>query len=211
MKIFYFTGTGNSLAVAKAFGGELISIPQVINEENLSYQDDIIGVVFPTYGWSVPKIVKRFLEKVKFDANYIFAINTYGMIDGSIGKVAQKIAKENGYHFDYINSIVMLNNYQPQFDIAKQKEKLPKKNIEKNLSKIVEDISIRKKLEPKGGLGRKTGTWLMGSVFDFEKSDYAKKYIVDDKCVKCGICAKVCPVGNVKVTDHVEFFDKCVC
>lgn len=28
MKIFYFTATGNSLAVAKKIGGELISIPQ---------------------------------------------------------------------------------------------------------------------------------------------------------------------------------------
>jgi len=31
MTVFYFTSTGNSLTVAKAIGGELISIPQVIN------------------------------------------------------------------------------------------------------------------------------------------------------------------------------------
>jgi len=30
MTIFYFTGTGNSLAIAKSIGGSLISIPQVL-------------------------------------------------------------------------------------------------------------------------------------------------------------------------------------
>ncbi|WP_297634956.1 EFR1 family ferrodoxin [uncultured Clostridium sp.] len=211
MKIFYFTGTGNSLAVAKRFEGELISIPQIINEKNLSYKDEVIGVVFPTYGWNVPKIVREFLKKAKLEANYIFAINTYGMVEGGTGKVAETIAEECGYHFDYINSIMMLDNYQPSFDIAKEKEKLPKKNVEENLTKIVEDIKGKKKLKAKNGLGRKAGTWIMSNVLNFEKSDYAKQYTVDDNCVKCGICAKVCPKGNIKVTDYVEFFEDCVC
>ena len=30
-----------------------------------------------------------------------------------------------------------------------------------------------------------------------------------DKCIRCGICAKVCPANNIKVTDHVEFSDHC--
>ena len=47
MKIFYFTATGNSLAVAKKLGGELISIPQVKGKH--TFRDDVIGVVFPTY------------------------------------------------------------------------------------------------------------------------------------------------------------------
>lgn len=33
MKIFYFTGKGNSLAVAKRLNGELVSIPQVMKEK----------------------------------------------------------------------------------------------------------------------------------------------------------------------------------
>ena len=76
MKIIYFTGTGNSLAVAKKIGGELIAIPQAKEQ---TYKDDVIGVVFPTYGCMLPGIVKRFLEGVKLEADYIFAIATYGM------------------------------------------------------------------------------------------------------------------------------------
>ncbi|MGL4740338.1 MAG: EFR1 family ferrodoxin [Sarcina sp.] len=211
MKIFYFTGTGNSLSVAKRFNGDLISIPQIINEKVLNFKDDIIGVIFPTYGWNVPKIVREFLEKSKLEADYMFAINTYGMLDGNTGEVAETIAKKSGYHFDYINSIAMLDNYQPQFDIVKEKKNLYKKNIEENIIKIVKDVKEQKILKARTGVGRKAGTWFMQSVLNFEKPDYAKNYIVDDNCVKCGICAKVCPAGNVKVTDKVEFFNQCLC
>jgi flavodoxin len=47
MKILYFTGTGNSLAVAKRIGGELLSIPQEIHKKEMTYSDDAIGLVFP--------------------------------------------------------------------------------------------------------------------------------------------------------------------
>ena len=43
MKILYFTATGNSLAVAKKLGGELISIAQVKDKQ--TFRDDVIGVV----------------------------------------------------------------------------------------------------------------------------------------------------------------------
>jgi flavodoxin len=46
MTIFYFTDTGNSFAIAKAIGGILISVPQVIDSDNLHFKDDAIGLVF---------------------------------------------------------------------------------------------------------------------------------------------------------------------
>ena len=80
MTIFYFTATGNSLAVAKKIGGTLVSVPQVIESDNQHYKDDIIGIVFPLYWWSPPIMVRRFMEKAHFDAKYTFAIGTYGSI-----------------------------------------------------------------------------------------------------------------------------------
>lgn len=59
MKIFYFTGTGNSLYIAKKFGGELYSIPQVLKGNEYVFEDEKIGIIFPTYGFSVPTIVKK--------------------------------------------------------------------------------------------------------------------------------------------------------
>ena len=38
---------------------------------------------------------------------------------------------------------------------------------------------------------------------------YAAGYTVDGGCVLCGTCAKVCPMGNIAVTDHVAFGQSC--
>ena len=57
--IFYFTGTGNSLYVAKELDEEIISIPQVIKQERLEFAADSIGIVCPVYGHEMPGMVKR--------------------------------------------------------------------------------------------------------------------------------------------------------
>ena len=51
--IFYFTGTGNSLYVAKELDEDIISIPQVIKEERPEFTADSIGIVCPVYGHEI--------------------------------------------------------------------------------------------------------------------------------------------------------------
>lgn len=52
-EIYYFTGTGNSLAVARDIAGKtngkLISISSVIDKESIKTDADSIGIVFPAY------------------------------------------------------------------------------------------------------------------------------------------------------------------
>jgi hypothetical protein len=83
MTIFYCTSTGNSLAVAKRIGGNLISIPQIIDALETHYNDDAIGVVFPVYSNAPPRMVRLFLDKVRLEADYLFAIGTYGNLPGA--------------------------------------------------------------------------------------------------------------------------------
>ena len=54
--VFYFTGTGNSLYVAKQLEEAPISIPQVMRQEKLMFSADSIGVVAPVYGHEVPPL-----------------------------------------------------------------------------------------------------------------------------------------------------------
>ena len=52
--IYYFSGTGNSLAVARDIAektiGKLISIPSVMNKNKIKTNAEVIGVVFPLHG-----------------------------------------------------------------------------------------------------------------------------------------------------------------
>ena len=69
MTILYFTATGNSLAVAKRLGGTLLSIPQLIREELYVIEDDIIGIISPTYCADLPHMVREYLDKAKLQAD----------------------------------------------------------------------------------------------------------------------------------------------
>jgi ferredoxin len=104
----------------------------------------------------------------------------------------------------------MVDNYLPMFEIGEQIAGIPGKNIEGNLENIVRDISSRKKSRPSPGIGSKAAPKFIQSVFK-TNGDLDRKYRVDDKCNRCGTCAKVCPVGNIQIGDSVEFLHHCEC
>ena len=80
--VLYFTGTGNSLYIAKQIEEEPVSIPRAIHREPLEFTADSIGIVAPVYGHEVPSMVKDFMKKARFHTDYFFMILTYGSRHG---------------------------------------------------------------------------------------------------------------------------------
>jgi flavodoxin len=88
--IFYFSGTGNCLKVAKTLSNELengiiVSMAK-LEPYVFTKQYDTIGIVYPTYFSGLPKSVRKFLSAISFDNNknaYFYAITTYGGFVGN--------------------------------------------------------------------------------------------------------------------------------
>jgi len=81
--VYYFSGTGNSFAVARDIAdrldAELSSIAAVIRSEKVELSAEAVGIVFPDYQSSLPNIVKRFMNKVEgLQGKYVFGVCTYG-------------------------------------------------------------------------------------------------------------------------------------
>jgi NAD-dependent dihydropyrimidine dehydrogenase PreA subunit/flavodoxin len=85
-KIFYFSGTGNSLIagkkIAEGIEGTLEPIVKYQKENLVKVDEDIIGIVFPVYLAQIsgiPEIVREFFSKLEFHAHkYYFVVCTYG-------------------------------------------------------------------------------------------------------------------------------------
>lgn len=140
--IFYFTGTGNSLYVAKELDEEIISIPQVIKQERLEFAADSIGIVCPVYGHEMPGMVKEFIRGALFDTGYLFVILTYGAHHGGAAEIADRFIQSVGKKADYITSIEMVDNFLPAFDMNEQMTK--DKQVEKHLDQIRADVQGKK-------------------------------------------------------------------
>jgi NAD-dependent dihydropyrimidine dehydrogenase PreA subunit/flavodoxin len=210
MKVFYFTGTGNSLYVAKRIGEEIYSIPQMIKEGRYEFEDEAIGFVYPCYGFGMAKIITNFIKKSKFKANYFFAIMTYGAMPLSGLKQIEIAGKEAGIEFNYTNEILMIDNYLPAFKMEDQLEKEESKDIEKNLNEIVEDISKRKnKLISKGIVSNTLSKCANMYAVKMSNNYGNKNFIVNDNCTSCKVCEKVCPANNIKVSKKPKFLHKC--
>lgn len=144
--ILYFTGAGNCLYVARQLAGqnsELLSIPQLMKQNEIVIETDEIGLVYPIYGHMPPNMVRQFIKKAKLKADYKFAVLTYGNRKCSAVEIWDEISRKAGVAFDYINTLIMVDNWLPNFDMNEQI--LIDKHIPENLDKINADISARKK------------------------------------------------------------------
>lgn len=206
MKILYFTATGNCLYVAKSFGGENYSIPKLVKEGQFTIEDDKIGIVFPIYNLSVPKLIEDFLDKVKLKSNYIFAVATYGMIAGGASRHLLEIGKRNGIHFSYINELIMVDNYLPGLEMKKQVNSQGRKHIEENLDKIVKDVETKRLYIKKHSIITKP---LRQLSLIMERGNFEKDFRTEDSCNGCKTCEKVCPVNNIKVEKKPVFYQNC--
>jgi flavodoxin len=104
-QIFYFSISGNSLALArdipKRIDAELVSIPSVLDKKTITPDADAIGIVFPVYyasnGYGIPLIIERFINKLEgIDSKYIFAVCTHSGMAGSTIEKLQKLIKARG-------------------------------------------------------------------------------------------------------------------
>lgn len=210
MKIFYFTSTGNCLEVAKALGGELLSIPKVLREGITSFEAEAIGIVCPCYALGIPPIVEEFFQKVELKSDYLFGIMTYGNFDAAGVEHLNKVAQKNRVKLSYTNSLLMVANYLNFFKMEKQIEKIPSKKITENLTAIVKDIHERKKYIKNVGLFKKALTSVAQTLSPIKSGNYDKSFIIEDNCNGCKVCEKVCPVNNIKVNVKPEFKQQCI-
>jgi ferredoxin len=220
--VFYFSGTGNSLAVAKKICEKLndCSLFDITNEF-LSEQDcnaifnenpcfERLVVVFPSYAYGMPKIVKQFLSNFSICAEYVALIVTCGTKSGgTIHSAARKLSKRK-IKVDYHAEIQTVENFIPIFGNTKpHKIKFRLENQIEKSDEIVDEIErkIKKSLK-----GKKIISAAISSLFLLSSPLLSRFMAFNNKCFGCGLCQKCCPAKAITINGTKKpkiIFRKC--
>ena len=220
-KIFYFSGTGNSLFAAKQLAekipdAELVPIVQAYGiGQTVAVSSEAVGFVFPMHAFSLPEIVRLFLESVSLPENaYLFAVCTRGGACAPVFEqmdqiLAQKELKLNSRFF-----IEMPNNYLTMFPVPSENEirKLTE-DAETVIASIAAAVADRKSVplsDPHYSFFEKNVLFpILGKVF--RKTRYfgvQNKFYADEKCCHCGRCAEVCLSGKITMRGSAPYWKK---
>lgn len=207
--IYYFSGTGNSLKVARDLAAKIedaaiLSIPEAL-KNGMDNTASRIGIVFPVYAWGMPAIVKKFVGRLPADSSkYYFALCTCAGCPGGTLQNLSNYMKSKGLMLSSGFSVIMPTNYIVWSDaISEEKQKelfLKWDNRVDEIAGIIEKNETRRveKNSPPLNL-LLTGILYKLSLPNFPKMD--KAFWTDGKCNSCEICEKLCPVGNIKLAE----------
>ncbi len=218
-KIFYFSGTGNSFAVAKELSRllpdtELESIAILNSNRHIDVTCEIAGFVFPVYLLSMPGIVVEFIKKLIFlDKPYIFCIATNNKNPGFTLLQIERLLKNKKQKLAVGFSIVMPGNSLIIGDLTNSLE-IQKEKLEK-AKEQVKSIAVQIKMKYNGEIDRSGSlkNRIKGFIYHliiFHIYKTPSKFNVTSECNRCLKCIRVCPRNNIKmVQNKIKWGSKC--
>lgn len=220
--IFYFSGAGNSYYVAKKLSeildDNVISMADTLKTKEIFFDvtnDDSIGFVFPVHFWGVPYIVTQFLEQMHLKIlpnTYVWIVLTCGGSTGETINMAKELLKQHKIEVHASYSIQMTDIFVPLFKVP-SKEVLDERLLK--INQYIEQAGIFLKEKNYGDIDAyksriaKFTTTTMYPFYSHYRN--TKKFKVNDSCIACKKCEKICPLEVIEVYEGKPVWKKKKC
>lgn len=221
--IYYFSGTGNSRAVALRLAALLHDTAVGMTaargtDTPAGGTDACTGLVFPVYAWGPPLFVEKWLRSDAFRpaaGSYVYVVLTCGDDIGRTDRLTARLLRPRGCRPAATFSIAMPNTYValPGFDVDDDDTVRRKLEAARTrLEGVAAAIARREKgvcdVVPGAFPGIKS--YVLRPFFNRMLTGDAR-FRAGAACVGCGACAKACPMGNIRpdIAGHPVWEHRC--
>lgn len=208
--IYSFSGTGNSLAVARGLCsaiGECTIIPVATAATNpgpIVPGVERVGIVNPVYFAGLPSLVAEFADRLDLSGvRYVFAVETMGGSGGpsalrQLDSILQRGPGKRGLDAGF--SVRMPGNYLLMYSPPEgKKREVMLEDADRSVQEIAGVVKGEKRMKIPSSLLLSLIHRIMYPRFLAGVHEADRKFTVDDRCTSCGICVEVCPVGNIRL------------
>jgi ferredoxin len=215
----YFSGTGNSKAVATDIYHHIavdtiLSVEEVQKEPQLLADVSNLILVFPLYFFGPPVPIRRFTEEVlsvvKPDLEYLAVVYTHGGMPIYGPSICDRLLAEAGYVASYVAGIAMIDTYIPLFRIPNKKRQQHRHSvIAKRIAVVVDDLA-EQKLQVATRLPFARLYHTLWNHLCERRPEKDRRFVVTDACSACGICVRICPAHNITLEGgKVQYHHHC--
>lgn len=227
--IAYFSGTGSTRLVAMMLS-ELLDHDTVIfmphvRPDGISpdMTGSSFGIVVPVYAWGIPPIVidwirnlsESFVKSLTDRRVTVWCVLTCGDETGMAHVMLKNALRKKGLKADAIWSVQTPNVYVllPGFDVDAPEVSAAKiEAIRPRIDEIAEILRTPGALSVEDvhtGPMARLKTAIVYPLFR-RWGIHTSRWHSDNKCIGCGRCTKVCPVGNVALKNgNPEWGERC--
>ena len=201
--IYCYSGSGNCLHIAKTIARELGNTdivmmrkaPAILNTTGAK----TVGFVFPCYAGGLLGEYEKFVKQLSTRySTYTYAVVSYAGYPGvGLSRINKIVPLDYWAKISHHCSCIWLFPHQlmlPAMSVDKAQ-----KRSEKLAREVATDVKARKEIlepVPANRLNEiETRLWPKLATLK------AKKFTVSDACIGCGQCERLCPKGNITITD----------
>lgn len=207
--VFYISGSGNSFHVAQRIhnhvGGHFAPVMSLKNGDSLSY--DLLIFVFPVYDFKPPRLLTEIIGNLSIvEGATVIAIATYGIALSSSLHHFKKTLSHQGVKLSAGYGIKMPHNGIGSKKFTSKTISKRLRDSEQKITRIINDLVVGKAnhVERTWILENMTLIRLMPLLIKFLfilifKGEKALQLTVNDQCIRCDLCRRICPVNNISV------------